>query len=623
KTLRRCFDCDGIYEQERSQLSESAASCCKRCLSRDVADEVPESRSKRLVDARIVHSGPEGLDIVAHGNRHRLAWSLLQPLPKPAVGLQEARAKWRFHCVDLGDQPSDFYSGPDNRWEVEMTYANSCSSSSTSSGLRWRTGHLDVAVMLPNNGCCQVQLQIPGAELAQVPQLLCLGPKVHLCLEHRAEPLKAFQRSEPMGGSGEVQWPADVRSWRSVQEYALSWRRLSFMEAATSVVVENDGRLLGGVSLRFTAEQLPTLNVVGTFDVPSDLIEAHQLRIRGDDLLCIRWQPDAATAARAAASAAMSPFCGSREELTAVAFRSLVGGPGGASRLGSVELRCLADFTGFHGDDEEWGMEYLSLCEAVGCEEETGLDLAAFVQLVDDSSEEGCYCTDEELQELICQRRASLPAKQAKLPVDKGESQPSWVAHATMESADKFGDSLQVRFRITESEGAGIMPKCLLGPEPVPGFSIELLWLPETYHYQASALADMATSGQLVRDLILLGGIRDSYPVYGDDPESSGAVKRSSTRDLSHFKLNDSQAEAVRSALQSPATLIHGPPGTGKTRTAAVVALAFASQNAQNSARGCVLYSANSNRAVDVAAEAIMELGTERLEDLFEAQAAQ
>ena len=34
-----------------------------------------------------------------------------------------------------------------------------------------------------------------------------------------------------------------------------------------------------------------------------------------------------------------------------------------------------------------------------------------------------------------------------------------------------------------------------------------------------------------------------------------------------------------------PVTLIHGPPGTGKTRTAAVVALTFASQNAQSSAK--------------------------------------
>ena len=43
------------------------------------------------------------------------------------------------------------------------------------------------------------------------------------------------------------------------------------------------------------------------------------------------------------------------------------------------------------------------------------------------------------------------------------------------------------------------------------------------------------------------------------------------------------QAATIRHASR-PVTLIHGPPGTGKTRTAAVVALTFASQNAQSSA---------------------------------------
>eukprot|EP00439_Symbiodinium_sp_Y106_P074392 s158_g14.t1 len=132
-------------------------------------------------------------------------------------------------------------------------------------------------------------------------------------------------------------------------------------------------------------------------------------------------------------------------------------------------------------------------------------------------------------------------------------------------------------------------------------FVVELLWLPETYHYQGTALAELPQSAPLIQNLILYGGVQRP--------------------DLSHYQLNDSQLEAVRSALSSPVTLIHGPPGTGKTRTAAVVALTFASHNAQSSARACILYTANSNRAVDVAAEAITELSTERLEDLFETQA--
>eukprot|EP00913_Durusdinium_trenchii_P034885 g32632.t1 len=41
-------------------------------------------------------------------------------------------------------------------------------------------------------------------------------------------------------------------------------------------------------------------------------------------------------------------------------------------------------------------------------------------------------------------------------------------------------------------------------------FVVELLWLPETYHYQAAALADLPQSAPLIQDLVLLGGVRTS-----------------------------------------------------------------------------------------------------------------
>eukprot|EP00931_Biecheleriopsis_adriatica_P068625 TRINITY_DN42557_c0_g1_i1.p1 TRINITY_DN42557_c0_g1~~TRINITY_DN42557_c0_g1_i1.p1 ORF type:complete len:1363 (-),score=285.37 TRINITY_DN42557_c0_g1_i1:47-4135(-) len=584
--LRRCRSCEKIDMEDRGQLAGSRGWYCGSCSGASTSG----LGHHHLAEARVLGCSSESLDIEVPGRaRHRLAWSLLQPLPKPALEQGLARAKWRFHCVDLDDGPSDFCAGPENRWEVEC----SRSPSSSSSGLRWRTGHLDVTVSLPDDGCCKVQLHALGAERVQEPQLLCLAPQVHLCLEHRAEPLRCFRRRCGMYGETEAQWPVDVATWPDCSAYAHSWRQLSFMEAASTAVLENDGRLLGGVAVRFTSSELSPGCVLGIFDVPSDLAEAHQLRLRADDLLCLRWQPEA--------------LARSRQTLVTAAFRALASGVQGG-RLGLRELRKLAEFTGFEGDDEEWKTEYASLCRELEVTEEEGLDLRSFEHLVDDTSERGCFCSDAELQELV----DSLGHAQHRCG---GAEQPIWVAHATVESADKFGDSLQVKFRLGE-EDASLMPSRLLTAEAVPGFSIELLWLPETYHYQASALADLPSSAALVRDLILFGGVRVQRP--GNDGGS-----RSSARDLSHFHLNDSQMEAVRSALESPATLIHGPPGTGKTRTAAVVALAFASQNAQSSsgARACVLYAANSNRAVDVAAEAIMELSTERLEDLYEMHA--
>ena len=57
--------------------------------------------------------------------------------------------------------------------------------------------------------------------------------------------------------------------------------------------------------------------------------------------------------------------------------------------------------------------------------------------------------------------------------------------------------------------------------------------------------------------------------------------------DLVHFRLNASQEEAVIMALREPVSLIHGPPGTGKTRTAAALALTFARQNSERSVTQC------------------------------------
>lgn len=531
------------------------------CLSCQKLDE--GTIFPRISDVLLCGSSASGLEIEVPGlpGRQCLPWSLLQPVPKPIIEVGMAKVKWRFHCINLDDQPSDFCSGPENHWEVEWNSRTSASASN------WRTGHLDVRVSLRDGGTFQVQ-EMPSTQSLGCPQLLCLGHRVHLCLEHRDQPLKAFRRP----CAPEMRWPVHVTSWLSAAEYAAAWRHLSFMEAVSTAVSESDGRILDGVSIRFFESNC------GTFEIPLDLSEAHQLRIRADDLLCLRWPLEASDR---------------RQQLIEDAFRAM---GGELERLGCLELRKLAKFTGFDGSDDEWSLEFQSLCRDFGTED--GLDLEAFSKLVDEQSEQGCYCSDAELQEL-----------RQLYGVRSGLVDETWVAHALVESAEKFGDTWQVRFQICEVPGLKFrLPDRLCSSEPVPGFIVELLWLPETYHYQAAALADIEQSASLVQDLVLFGGVR----------QSNEAMEN--LREPCQYQLNDSQSEAVRSALTSPVTLIHGPPGTGKTRTAAVVALTFASQNAQSSARGCVLYAANSNRAVDVAAEAITELSTERLEDLFEHQ---
>ena len=72
-------------------------------------------------------------------------------------------------------------------------------------------------------------------------------------------------------------------------------------------------------------------------------------------------------------------------------------------------------------------------------------------------------------------------------------------------------------------------------------------------------------------------------------------------------RLNVYQVEAIQKSLSQPFTLIWGPPGTGKTMTAACLASCFARLNMENcngetTSYPKVLYCAPSNKAVNVVA---------------------
>ena len=67
--------------------------------------------------------------------------------------------------------------------------------------------------------------------------------------------------------------------------------------------------------------------------------------------------------------------------------------------LAAGDMRPFAEQTGFTGTDEEWRLEFEALCHESGSSQ--GLGLEAFAKLVNDDSENGCYCTDSELQDLL------------------------------------------------------------------------------------------------------------------------------------------------------------------------------------------------------------------------------
>eukprot|EP00929_Paragymnodinium_shiwhaense_P086431 TRINITY_DN46949_c0_g1_i1.p1 TRINITY_DN46949_c0_g1~~TRINITY_DN46949_c0_g1_i1.p1 ORF type:complete len:1335 (-),score=293.73 TRINITY_DN46949_c0_g1_i1:45-4049(-) len=94
-----------------------------------------------------------------------------------------------------------------------------------------------------------------------------------------------------------------------------------------------------------------------------------------------------------------------------------------------------------------------------------------------------------------------------------------------------------------------------------------------------------------------------------------GAVKDTEEKQLQTFRLNPSQEAAVRAALTKPLSLVHGPPGTGKTRTTSVLATLWAARNMRSGESRCVLFCAPTNRAVDCAAQFVARLCEMRAED--------
>merc|ERR1712106_811453 len=109
---------------------------------------------------------------------------------------------------------------------------------------------------------------------------------MHVCLEHRPEPLGCFGSLHgSLIDKGGPQ-PLQIEDWPSVEAYTDTWRCLSFMDAVTNAISDNDSKTLGSVTIKWTMED----GVSGTFNVASELKDAQKLSIRADDLLCVRWQ---------------------------------------------------------------------------------------------------------------------------------------------------------------------------------------------------------------------------------------------------------------------------------------------------------------------------------------------
>lgn len=102
---------------------------------------------------------------------------------------------------------------------------------------------------------------------------------------------------------------------------------------------------------------------------------------------------------KASGSASGPPTKQRRENLKKRLFRKC--DRDGDGVLSRAEMRELAGLVGFDGTDDEWGEEYQKLCDEQGIPPEHGIPQITVMVMLDDDSDNGCYCTDKELQELL------------------------------------------------------------------------------------------------------------------------------------------------------------------------------------------------------------------------------
>merc|ERR1711920_1122912 len=100
-----------------------------------------------------------------------------------------------------------------------------------------------------------------------------------------------------------------------------------------------------------------------------------------------------------AATDVVSGTCMSREQLVRAIFRSLDTSYSG--RVNIEAMQRFATLNGFEGSDREWREEYTSLCGEWKIQPCDGFSEDTFTRLVNDPSEKGCYCNNQELQDIF------------------------------------------------------------------------------------------------------------------------------------------------------------------------------------------------------------------------------
>lgn len=137
-------------------------------------------------------------------------------------------------------------------------------------------------------------------------------------------------------------------------------------------------------------------------------------------------------------------------------------------------------------------------------------------------------------------------------------------------------------------------------PPPVStGFTVEFVWKGTSYNRIQKALTDFATKEESLSGYLyhkVLGHEVVGVEFTTEIPSKLTVPKLAS--------LNQSQIQAVATALKMPLTLIQGPPGTGKTVTSATIVYHLSRMHKHR-----ILVCAPSNVAVDHLTEKLAQIG--------------
>lgn len=133
-------------------------------------------------------------------------------------------------------------------------------------------------------------------------------------------------------------------------------------------------------------------------------------------------------------------------------------------------------------------------------------------------------------------------------------------------------------------------------------FTLEIIPQCLEYRRMISCVRNVSNATQDIRSLLLR---RDLYTTIHSDQRTPSLE--------SSFVLGSSQKKSVHKAINSRLTLIEGPPGTGKTYTAAAIAEHFFFTNLKNNLSQNVLFCCPTDQAVDIAADMLSRFSTVRI----------